>query len=168
MMRMVTDFSSLPRYGANLRPPPAPALPAARDWPAGDFLLSRLVAGLAFALFLVALGLPAFHEHFTLYWGTDCLAVPVLFPLLLLVYPQWWANPLFLAGLFCILSRKPEGAAAFGVGAVGLALSWWCSWDPSGPGPLLAGYWVWFGAMLTLTVGAAALWFLKRRTPLAA
>jgi hypothetical protein len=161
---MATDFSSLPRYGANLRPP-TPAGPAAGDWPRGAFLVSRLVAGLALAVFLVALGLPAFHENFRLYLGVECLTHPLFFPVLLLAYPAWWANPLFLAGLCALLCRQPVGAAVCGATGAALALGWWSSWDPTHSGPLLAGYWVWLASMLTLIGGAAVLWLVERRTP---
>ena len=104
------------------------------------------------AVFLVSLGLPAWHDGNSTYRGCFCLMmVPYV-----MFFPAWWANPLLLAGCLCLLRGKPRLAGWLGVLALILAASFAMTRQPYFR--LQAGYYAWVASLFGLIAAAIDGW----------
>jgi hypothetical protein len=117
----------------------------------------RLAFGLpALGLYLVALASPAVSVGVSSigadrvdYRGLGCLIeIP-----LALIYPAWWANLSFAAGIVCLLRGRLVTSGVFGVIALLLSLSY-CL-DVLNDFEVRIGYWLWVSSMGILAVSVA-------------
>lgn len=158
------DFASLPKH------PEQPGDVPRSGGLEAEFSVGRLLgdlwanAGLLWRVFvlftsgvcyLLALGLPAAYHIWNPITGVDCLVSPVTeTPFVLLWYPSWWANPVYVVGLFAFGLRKY--GLAFVAGVVSLLLAAVYAVQVSNNAynqRLYPGYWFWCAAMAALTVG---------------
>jgi hypothetical protein len=110
----------------------------------------QAVSGLSL-LYLISLCLPVLYEngHWTL-WGCQCL---LLFPIVMM-FPSWWANPLFAVGLYFLGKGQRRVAFWCGCIALTLALGFMCVFYRATSFPFGPGYFAWVICMLGLVLSA--------------
>ncbi len=151
---------------AFFRPRPSWTAPSLQNSPVQPVFVVRLgLALIAVVLYLVALASPAVDgslpaiDGYRVYRGWECL---VELPLALM-FPAWWANPLFVVGLACMLFRRVAIGGILGVIALLLSLSFCLDVlkEFERNRPVRVGYWLWVASMAVLA-GSLALAAMNR------
>ena len=120
--------------------------------------VTGILAGTAVACYVAALFMPA---HFEIgldlgggtYSGLECLTHPFIFPFIVMEYPSWFANPLWIGSLYCLWQRIAKLATGLAILAV------LCVSLSHRDHRALPGYWLWGVSMVLAAF--AALWELS-------
>jgi hypothetical protein len=121
---------------------------------------ARLLVGASLLCYGAALALPAYSEceprppgtrlHLR---GFECLLSPALIdPAVLIVYPSWWANPLYFFGVWAAATGRRVRQAVAGACAA-LLCAGFGAFEAGSEGAdcLREGFWLWCAAMVLLT-----------------
>jgi hypothetical protein len=120
-------------------------------------LLRFVVVSGALVVYLISLCLPAVYvsapaiDGYGVYRGAECLIeLPIA-----LMYPAWWANPVFGVGLILVLFGYSIAGGICGLVSLLFSLSYCLHVVQDfefNNEPLRIGYWFWVGAMFALAL----------------
>lgn len=117
------------------------------------FLRANGLALVAAAMYAVSFAVPVLNPTSAAHgiYGYECFRYGLDIAAYL---PTWTANPVFWLALVLAATGQTRAASRLAMVAAGLATYGFVWWTrrvvPSGTSGLLAGYWLWFGSMVTL------------------